>query len=105
MSGELIMPADFPISHHEAISKLVSDRAPKPSDIYWHFAGAWKAMTYRFVALTEHEADFICSLSVFGTDGAPSQRYRQEQDLFGFFTNGFSLFELAFYGLFSVGAL
>ena len=61
-------------------------------------------MAYRFLALTEYEASFAASLASVGSKPSPLDRHRQERDLFGFFCNGFSVFEATFYGLFSLGS-
>jgi hypothetical protein len=55
--------------------------------------------------LTEYEQALCASLANAGGSPEPLERYRQERDLFGFFSNGFSVFEATFYGLFSLGAL
>jgi hypothetical protein len=96
----LIVPEDFPVVEYEAIQQRV-ERARGTSTIYEEFAGAWNAIAYRFVAVTEYES--ILRTSLTPTDD-PIQRYRQEKDLFGFFSNGFSVFEAIFYGLFALGA-
>jgi hypothetical protein len=100
----LIMPPDFPVEHYESVHKRVEGRARTSNDTYEHFAGAWNALAYRFLAVTEYQAAFTASLSIVGGSPTPDERYRQERDLFGFFSNGFSVFESAFYALFSLGA-
>jgi hypothetical protein len=98
------MPPDFPVAEYESLFKIVEPRARASQDICGHFAGAWNALAYRFLAVTEYEAALTGSLAKVGTSSAPTERYQQERDLFGFFSNGFSIFEAAFYGLFSLGA-
>jgi hypothetical protein len=98
------MPPDFPVAFYEAVYKKVERRASTVPDLYEQFAGAWNALAYRFLALAEHEAALTVSLANLGASPSRLERYRQERDLFGFFSNGFSMFEAAFYGLFSIGA-
>jgi hypothetical protein len=98
------MPSDFPVAEYESVHKIVAPRAHTPQDVYEQFAGAWNALAYRFLAVTEYEAALTGSLAKAGTSPTPTERYRQERDLFGFFSNGFSIFEAVFYGLFSLGA-
>jgi hypothetical protein len=100
----LVMPPDFPVAAYESVYKRVEPRARTSNDIYEHFAGAWNAIAYRFIALTEYEAAFSTSIANVGAGPDPTERCRQERDLFGFFSNGFSIFEATFYGLFSLGA-
>ena len=101
----LIMPQDFPVVKHEAIHQKVAARGGGSSEAFGRFAGAWNAQAYRFLALTEYQADFCASLANFRTSPEHSERHRQERDLFGFFCSGVSVFEATFYGLFSVGAI
>ncbi len=95
------MPSDFPTEHYVSINQ----RAGTHSTSQEHFAGAWNAVAYRFDAVNEYHTALTTSLdsSRYGVVGP--ERSRQERDLFGFFSNGFSVFEAAFYGLFSLGAL
>jgi hypothetical protein len=100
----LIMPPDFPVAQYESVHGRVEPRARTSNDIYEQFAGAWNALSYRFLALTEYEAAFSASVARVGSRSSPLERHRQERDLFGFFSNGFSVFEATFYGLYSLGS-
>jgi hypothetical protein len=100
----LVMPSDFAVAEYESIQKRVEPRSRISPKIYEHFGGAWNALAYRFIAVTEYEAAFSNSLADVGSSPLPSHRSRQERELFGFFSNGFSVLESAFYGLFSLGA-
>jgi hypothetical protein len=62
-------------------------------------------LAYRFLAMTQYEAAFSASVASLGGSPNPPDRYKQERDLYGFFSNGFSVLESSFYGLFSIGAL
>jgi hypothetical protein len=99
------MPADFPVDHYEAVHKCVQPRGETSNEGYQQFAGAWNALTYRFVALGGYEADLTAALGNLRETLTAERRCRQERDLFGFFSNGFSVFESAFYGLFSIGTI
>jgi hypothetical protein len=61
-------------------------------------------LSYRFATTVECEKDLTASLVPAGAGLTPEDRYRQERDLFAFFSNSFSVFESTFYGLFSLGA-
>lgn len=98
------MPPDFPVVQYELIHKRAEPRAKTSNHVYEHFAGAWNAIAYRFLAATEYEGTFTASLAGAGSSPAPLVRFQQERDLFGFFSNGFSVFEATFYGLFSLGS-
>ncbi len=101
----LVMPPEFPVAEYESVFERVKPHAQTANDIYKQFVGAWNALPYRFLAVTEYEAAVTTSLTEAGGSPSPPERYRQERDLFGFFSNGFSVFEATFYGLFSLGAL
>lgn len=99
----LVVPDDFPASEYESIYLKAASHLPKQQEIYEQFGSAWNAVAYRFVAVAEYEA--ILKVSLVRTNAPPPERYEQERDLFGFFSSGFSVFEAAFYGIFSLGAL
>jgi len=99
------MPDDFPVSHFEAVYEVVSRRAKTHAALFEHFAGAWSAVSYRYVAMTEHGESFTKSIAPQRSDLSPRDRYEQGRELFDFFSNGFSIFEATFYGLFAVGAI
>jgi hypothetical protein len=100
----LVMPPDFPVAEYEAINRTVLRHATTAEENYAPFASAWNALAYRFVAVTEYETALTASLGTFRAAPIPLERYRQERDLFGFFSNGFSVFEASFYAMFSIGA-
>ncbi|NBX03534.1 MAG: hypothetical protein EBR02_05675 [Alphaproteobacteria bacterium] len=50
----LVMPLDFPVADYEAIHSIVEPRTRKAKETYEQFAGAWNAVAYRFLALTEN---------------------------------------------------
>ncbi len=95
------MPSDFPTEHYVSINQRAGTHKAGQD----HFAGAWNAVAYRFDAVNEYHTALTTSLdsSRYGVVGP--ERSRQERNLFGFFSNGFSVFEAAFYGLYSLGAL
>ncbi len=99
----LAMPGDFPVAALESIHSRAFALRGTHAEIYEHFASAWNAVAYRFLAVAEYEIEFTASLSIHSADA--TLRHQQEKQLFGFFSNGFSVFEAAFYGLFSLGSL
>ena len=100
----LVPHDDFPLKPYEAVhAKVVAEWSAKPS--YHHYAGAWNALAYRFHGSIDAGAKFQKSLRDFGAHPAPHQRYKQEEALFNFFSNGFAAFEALFYGLFAVRSL
>lgn len=101
----LLMPLDFPVAQYEFIYKKAEPYAKSMHDIYSQFGGAWNGLAYRFLAATEYEAAFTSSLVKMGSSPEPIERHQQERNLFGFFSNGFSVFDSVFYGLFSLGSL
>ena len=97
------MPQDFPVAEYESVHKRVEPRARTVPEIYEQFGGAWNAVAYRFFAVAEYSATLSKSLAA-SAGPPPLERSQQERDLFGFFSNGFSVLESAFYGLFALGA-
>jgi hypothetical protein len=63
---------------------------------------AWNAIPYRFLSLADDSDRYTAAIQ--GSDTS-HQRYIQERHLFGFFTNGVSLFESFFYAMFAIGGL
>jgi hypothetical protein len=101
----LLMPGDFPVAAYQAVHMKLVPYAEKNNLVYAQFAGAWNAISYRFNALDEYDELFSSSIAKYGAGPPADERYRQERDLFGFFSNGFSTFEALFYGAFSAAAL
>jgi hypothetical protein len=100
----LAMPPEFPFEEYQAVnSKLGSYASNK--QVYDEFIGAWNAITYRFLAFAQADERFTASIARHGAGPPAEERYRQERDLFEFFSNGFSTFESFFYGVFAAGAL
>jgi hypothetical protein len=93
------MPPEFPATTYDAIHAAVTQRGPMSND----YAGAWNAVPYRYLAMIEHSDAFAASIKQHGPAPVSEERYRQERDLFGFFTNGLSTLESAFYGTFAIG--
>jgi hypothetical protein len=98
----LTVPDDFPASQFETWYQ-------KLGSAYGGLAGyglifeALNAIPYRFKALAEYDQSFTASINAH-RDGQPF-RYHQERDLFGFFSNGYSVFEAFCFALFAVGTL
>jgi hypothetical protein len=96
------VPDDFPASQFETWYQ-------KLGSAYGGLAGyglifeAQNAISYRFKALAEYDQSFTASFNAH-RDGQPF-RYHQERDLFGFFSNGYSVFEAFCFALFAVGTL
>jgi len=101
----LIMPPDFPAASFEAVQRKIQPFAQTKDDLYAHFAGAWNAISYRYLSLVDYGEAFTGSLRKHGSAPPAVERYNQERVLFGFFSNGFSVFEAYFYGMFAIGAL
>ena len=105
MTNGLLMPSDFPIGGYQAIHLKIAPHATRDQPVYDQFAGAWNAITYQYKAFAEYENLFGQSISKYGAGPPAEERYHQERDLFGFFSNGFSTFEAFFYGAFAAGSI
>ena len=101
----LTMPVEFPAAAYEAVHQKMAPFSTANNDVYAQFAGAWNAVSYRYRALVEYDESFGASISKYGAAPNALERYRQERDLFGFFSNGFSTFEAFFYATSAAGAL
>lgn len=99
------MPADFPSTAFERAYSHMKARGRGVAAQYGHFAAAWNAISFRFLALCADGDEFTASIGSADAAGNLDQRYRQERYLFGFFGNGFSTFESFFYGMFAIGAM
>jgi len=100
----LVMPAEFPTASYEAVYSVLVKRAQANAQLYEQFSGAWNAVSYRYLAVVECSEAFTASIVEHGTGPEPLERYRQERDLFAFFSNGVSAVDASFYGLFAIGA-
>jgi hypothetical protein len=101
----LVMPPDFPAQSFQAVQRIIQPFAQTDNELYAHFAGAWNAISYRYLSLVNYGEIFTASLKAHGSSPPAVERYNQERMLFGFFSNGFSVFEAFFYGMFAIGAL
>ena len=84
----LSMPPDFPMETYELIHKQALLHANDPKFPHKFFGGAWNAIAFRFLAVTDYEENLRVSFTEHGTNTAPHIRYQQERDLFGFFSSG-----------------
>jgi hypothetical protein len=87
-----ILPPDFPAKAYEGVSTIVQARRNGELN-YTDCFDAWRAVAYRFWALAEYDASFTKSISAFGAGPGEPERFAQERDLFGFFSNAMSVFE------------
>ncbi len=99
----LFVPSDFPTPEYEAVYSRL--RAHDQKAEYAVAIGAMRAIAYRFVALAEYDGRFTASVKAHGPAPDPQTRYEQERDLFGFFSNGYAVFETFCFLLFAIGAL
>jgi hypothetical protein len=98
----LVPSPDFPAADFEAIYTKINPRSSHSAHI--HFVGAWSAISYRYRAVTEYEAQFTASIVRDGPGPGQPIRYEQERDLFNFFSSGVSVFDAFCFGAFSIGA-
>jgi hypothetical protein len=101
--NNLSMPDDFPAAAFEAVHKRLLSF--NKTFEYVQFVGAWSALSYRYLATVEYDESFVASILQNGPGPGPSIRYAQERDLFGFFSNGLSVFDAFSFGMFSIGAI
>ena len=99
----LVPALAFPIAPYEAVQAKVSKKW-STHPLYDHYVGSWNALAYRFQGAIDAGSAFSKSISEFGASPSPIERYKQEQELFNFFSCGFSAFEATFNAAFTFGA-
>jgi hypothetical protein len=88
--NSLDMPPDFPAEKFEAVYKKLRDAysgRPQHEELV---VGALNAVAYRFKSLAECDESFTDLIKAHASD---QRRYEQERDLFGFFSNFYSVFD------------
>jgi hypothetical protein len=100
------VPDDFPLARLEVIHARVSDG---PTSIYatdqrlWiEWAGGCNGTLYRFIGAAAASDEWVASSSR-SISPPLDERVRQEQSLFGFFTNALSSLECLAFGLCAIG--
>jgi hypothetical protein len=100
------VPDDFPLGRLEVVHARVSDG---PTSIYtqdqplWtEWAGGCNGTLYRFIGAAAASDEWVASSSR-SVSPPIDERVRQEQSLFGFFTNALSSVECLAYGLCAIG--
>jgi hypothetical protein len=101
----ITMPNDFPTTQFEAVYKKLGSKYGGRFEYDVLTFQALNAIAYRFHALAEYDQSYTVSFNAHGADTAQPFRYEQERDLFGFFSNAFSVFEALCFALFAVGTL
>jgi hypothetical protein len=101
----LVMPDEFPVSAYQAVHATVRKHNQANPPMYEQWSGAWNAVSYRYLAVTEYSASFTQSVVDRTGTASVEGRHRQERDLFGFFGSAVSALEAAFYGLYAIGGL
>jgi hypothetical protein len=99
----LVMPGEFPVSAYEAVHAVLRKHNQAHPLMYEQWSGAWNAVSYRYLAVTEYSDSFTKSVVDRTGTATVDGRHRQERDLFGFFGSAVSALEAAFYGLFAIG--
>jgi hypothetical protein len=114
----ITLPPSFPTDKFQEFGLLASVFFPKilsdedlndPLQRQLHFNRSWMAVAYRYRACAEHNEEFKTLLrdaselwKEWGAD--EEQNYKLEKCLYGFFTNGLSVFESLGYCLYFIGA-
>ena len=98
------MSRDFPLNAYNSVHAQVNRARFRSKKKRSEFGTAWNAVAYRYKAMAEHDSNFRSQLQRFGTSPPPVQRYRQENELFGFFICGQSILESIAYASFSLGS-
>jgi hypothetical protein len=103
-AADFTLPNDFSVQEFEAVYKKLQAHSQQKHE-YDLGIGAMHAISYRFKALAEYDDRFTASIASHGPAPAQPIRYEQERDLFGFFSNAFSVFDTLCFVLFAIGAL
>jgi hypothetical protein len=98
------VPSSFPSKHYKAIDKRVTGKKDDNLKAWNEYAGAWKALAYRYKSCEEYNKKFSDSISSAGSSPQFCERYKQERDLFNFFVTGLSVIDSLFYGLYAIAS-
>jgi hypothetical protein len=102
--NNLMTPADFPRAVCEEIHLKILPFSETRNAIYSQYLGATIALSYRFRALTDYSESFTASIISNAASRSGENRFKEERDLFGFFSNASSTFDAFFYSMFAIGA-
>src|SRR5829696_5705306 len=100
--NNLDMPPSFPEEQFDRIY-LAVDRFRQNAN-HLQFQGAWNAVAYRYLAMTEYDKRFTASVKSHGRGPGEPERYCQERDLFGFASSAYSMFDAVHYAMFVAGS-
>ena len=101
----IVMPKDFEATAYESVHARINANQNTESDTWQQYAGAWNAVAYRFLSVTESDKMFTKSIKRYGDAPKQPERYYQERELFSFFVNGLATIESLCYGLFAIGSM
>lgn len=99
------MPTCFPIKPYEVIHSRIEKNKDDFPKSWNQYAGAWNAIAYRFLSCSNYNFEFISLIKRAGNSPVPTERYKQEKCLFGFFVTGLSTIESFCYGLYAIASM
>lgn len=103
-----IIPADFPREVYNRIAHRIHEKfyvTGKSPELATHFNDAWMAVGYRFITLTEHDANFQASIKRAGSNPPRLEHYIQERELYGFFVTGLTVIESFYYSAYVLASI
>ncbi|MBL8165525.1 MAG: hypothetical protein JNJ61_26315 [Anaerolineae bacterium] len=96
------LPDDFDVDLYDEINQKMSSPKFVGNPAWSHFVAAWRAIGYRYRALSDHDAlfgEYIVKTDTF------ESRYVQERELFSFFVTASATLDSYSYALFALGSM
>ncbi len=99
------VPDIFPVESYESVHRQMAKLIDVYKTQWYHYAGAWNAVGYRFIVCSKNNALYTMSYQNHGEWPPFTERYKQETALFSFFANGLSTIESFLYGLYAISSI
>jgi hypothetical protein len=98
------VPNKFPKQQYYEISKLDSKKYDNKF-VFHQFLGGRRAIIYRYLACIDSDKKFRQLVQKHSDTPPQPYRYKQERELFSFYTNGLSIFDCFVYSVFMLCAM
>lgn len=102
--GALILPHGFPAAEFDDINGRVARKAGTDLNAWLGFASAWNGVAFRLRGALDHASTLRKTLASSSAP-PPEDRFRQDHDLFGFFTSSVSAVECFCFAAHCIGSL
>ncbi len=86
-------PADFDAATYNELNERATSHFEGDLQFLAHWAGGWNALARRYLSAIDQSERWTELIRAHGDAPPPGERQRQEETLFAFFSNAFSIFE------------